>query len=74
MAMPGGSPVEQTGSLTGHILSQGRSEEPTNSRGNTAKVVVVLVIGLSILITVGLIVVLGAGDIFGSLFDGLISG
>ncbi|MEO3928327.1 hypothetical protein ABGB07_31310 [Micromonosporaceae bacterium B7E4] len=64
--------LENSGSLTGHILAQGWTDTPTQ-KTNTGKVVLVLLIGLGILLAVGLMVVLLAGDAFSSLFDGLLS-
>lgn len=64
--------VENSGSLTGHILAQGWTDTPAQ-KSNTAKVVLVLLVGLGILVAVGLLVVLLAGDVFSSLFDGLLS-
>ena len=73
VALPSGNPaVENSGSLTGHILAQGWSDSPTTP-ASTAKVVVVLLVGLGILVAVGLLVVLVAGDAFSSLFDGLLN-
>ena len=71
VALPANS-VENSGSLTGHILAQGWSDTPTPT-ASTAKVVMVLLIGLGILVAVGLLVVLLAGDAFSSLFDGLLN-
>ncbi|BCB80988.1 hypothetical protein GCM10022251_61000 [Phytohabitans flavus] len=68
MAIAGASPLENSGSLTGHILSQGRSDGPT-SAGNTAKVFLVMALVLGILVAVGALVVLVSGDTFSSLFD-----
>lgn len=73
VALPPGHPLENSGSLTGHILAQGWPEAPT-SNTNTAKVVLVMLVGLGVLIAVGLIIVLAAGDAFRSLFGGLLGG
>ncbi|AVT31163.1 hypothetical protein [Plantactinospora sp. BB1] len=64
--------VENSGSLTGHILAQGWTDTPAQ-KTNTTRVVLVLMIGLGILVAVGLLVVLLVGDAFSSLFDGLLS-
>jgi hypothetical protein len=71
MAMAGGSPLESSGSLTGHILSQGRSDEPT-PKANTAKVFLVMTLVLGILVAVGALVVLATGDRFTDLFDSIL--
>jgi hypothetical protein len=59
--------------LTGHILAQGWPDAPTPTDPNTIKVIVVLLAGLGILVAVGLLIVFGAADAFGGLFDGLIN-
>jgi hypothetical protein len=64
--------VENSGSLTGHILAQGWSDAPVPP-ASTTKVVAVLLVGLGILVAVGLLVVFAVGDAFSSLFDGLLS-
>ncbi|GAA3760831.1 hypothetical protein GCM10022225_53020 [Plantactinospora mayteni] len=64
--------LENSGSLTGHILAQGWTDTPTQ-KTNTGKVVLVLLIGLGILVAVGVLVVFLVGDVFSSLFDGLLS-
>jgi len=46
--------METSGSLTGHILSQGRVDEAPAPRSHTARVIVILIVAL------GTIVVLGA--------------
>ena len=63
-----GARLENSGSLTGHILSQGRSDEPTPT-ANTAKVFLVMALVLGILVAVGALVVLATGDTFTNLFD-----
>jgi len=72
MAVGGGGPLENSGSLTGHILSQGRSDEPT-PKANTAKVFLVMALVLGILVAVGALVVLVTGDTFSSLFDSFLN-
>ncbi|MBF9128506.1 hypothetical protein I0C86_05815 [Plantactinospora sp. S1510] len=62
--------MENSGSLTGHILAQGWTDTPSQ-KTNTGRVVIVLLIGLGILVAVGLLVVLLFGDAFSNLFDGL---
>jgi hypothetical protein len=68
-----GDPVENSGSLTGHILAQGWADTPT-PKDSTAKMVVALLVGLGILVAVGLIVVFVAGNslskLFGAAFHG----
>lgn len=66
--------VENSGSLTGHILAQGWTDTPTQQSSNNRKVVLVLLVGLAFLVAVGLLVVLLVGDSFNSLFGGLLGG
>ncbi|MEO3748494.1 hypothetical protein [Plantactinospora sp. B5E13] len=66
--------VENSGSLTGHILAQGWADTPTQQSNNNKKVVLVLLVGLAFLVAVGLLVVLLVGDSFNSLFGGLLGG
>jgi hypothetical protein len=68
----GGHPLENSGSLTGHILSQGQVDRPAPKR-NVAKVAIVLVVILVVLAGVGAAVVFGVGDSFNKLFEGLIN-
>jgi hypothetical protein len=73
IAVRTGNPVDNTGSLTGHILAQGWTDTPTSTAG-TAKMLGVLVAGLAVLVAIGLLVVFTAGDTFSNLFGGLLSG
>ncbi|MFC0526846.1 hypothetical protein [Phytohabitans kaempferiae] len=73
MAVPAGaSPLENSGSLTGHILSQGHSDGPAPT-ANTAKVFLVMALVLGFLVVVGALVVLATGDAFNDLFDGFLN-
>ncbi|MER7419027.1 hypothetical protein ABT346_19960 [Micromonospora peucetia] len=67
------NPVENSGSLTGHILAQGWTETPTEERSSTTKVVVVLAASLGLLVAIGVLVVLLANDTVGGLVDGVLS-
>jgi hypothetical protein len=71
MAVASGSPLESSGSLTGHILSQGRSDGPAPA-ANTAKVFLIMALVLGILVAVGALVVLATGDTFSDLFDSIL--
>lgn len=73
VALPTANPVENSGSLTGHILAQGWTDTPT-TKSNTTRVVAVLVAGLGLLIAIGLLMVFAAGDVIGVLFDGMLKG
>lgn len=70
-SVPAGS-LENSGSLTGHILAQGWSDTPSSNRNNT-KVVLIMLLVLTGMVGLGLAVVLAAGDGFNTLFDGLIN-
>lgn len=76
VALPTGDPVENvenSGSLTGHILAQGWPDTvPTQS--HTTRVVAVLAVGLGLVVVVGLLLVLALGDVFGAFFEGLLKG
>lgn len=65
--------MENSGSLTGHILAQGHQDMPT-PKSSTAKVVVIMVIVLAVLVIAGVAAATFAGDTVTSIFDGIISG
>jgi hypothetical protein len=73
MAVPNGPSVENSGSLTGHILAQGWSDETSTGRSN-AKVMLIMAVVLGVVVVVGVIAALAAGDTFSNLFDGLLNG
>ncbi|ASW53193.1 hypothetical protein CIK06_01870 [Plantactinospora sp. KBS50] len=62
--------VENSGSLTGHILAQGWSDAPAQRDNGTAKVVIVLAVGLGVVVLVGLLVAAVLADAFRSIFGG----
>ncbi|SCL16709.1 hypothetical protein GA0074694_1728 [Micromonospora inyonensis] len=74
VALPSGNPVENTGSLTGHILAQGWTDTPTERSRSTTRVVIVLAASLVLLVAIGLLVVLIANDAMGGLMGNLING
>ncbi|WP_247685259.1 hypothetical protein [Micromonospora sp. C31] len=67
------NPMENSGSLTGHILAQGWTETPTEERSSTTKVVVVLAASLGLLVAISVLVVLLANDTVGGLVGGVLS-
>jgi hypothetical protein len=73
MALPGGDPLENSGSLTGHILAQGRADA-AQPESNTAKVVLVGILLLVTLIVIGLVAAIVAGDTVNNLFGGSTNG
>ncbi|EWM66471.1 serine/arginine repetitive matrix protein 2 [Micromonospora sp. M42] len=62
VSFPQGNPLENSGSLTGHILAQGWSEESPAARGGNTKVIIVLAVALTMLIAISLLVVFLAND------------
>ncbi|SCG62753.1 hypothetical protein [Micromonospora coxensis] len=68
VSFPANNPLENSGSLTGHILAQGWSETPATEKSRTARVVVVLAASLGLLVAISVLVVLLAGDAM----DGLV--
>jgi hypothetical protein len=60
--------LENSGSLTGHILAQGWAASPAEERSRTARVVIVLGAALGLLVGISVLVVLLAGDAM----DGLV--
>ncbi|WP_305073312.1 hypothetical protein [Micromonospora okii] len=71
VALPAGNPLDNSGSLTGHILAQGWADSPTH-RSSTTKVVIVLAASLGLLVAISVLVVLLAGDTVDGLVGGLI--
>ena len=60
--------MENSGSLTGHILAQGQAET-TQARRSYAKVGLVLAVGLGVLIGIGVLVVLFVSNSITGLLD-----
>jgi hypothetical protein len=54
------SPMEQSGSLTGHILSHGIDMPSRKADNSTTRVVVIMTIVLAILVIAGLVVAIFA--------------
>lgn len=61
--------MEHSGSLTGHLLSQGTDAPPPKSR--TTRVIVIMVVVLSLLVIVGLIIAIFARNALINLLGGL---
>jgi hypothetical protein len=74
MAVPTISPLENSGSLTGHILAQGWSDAPASNRRGNTKVVLIMLVVLVAMVALGLVVALAASESITSLFDGLLQG
>ncbi|MFE0588708.1 hypothetical protein [Micromonospora echinospora] len=73
VALPTGNPVENTGSLTGHILAQGWADTPTE-RSRNVRVIIVLVASLGLLVAISVVVALIANDALGGLMENLLNG
>jgi hypothetical protein len=56
------SSVENSGSLTGHILAQGWAEDAPSTRSSNTRVLIVLGAALGVLIAISLVVVFLAND------------
>ncbi|GAA0921803.1 hypothetical protein [Virgisporangium aurantiacum] len=63
------NPVESSGSLTGHILGQGRADTPT-PKSRTAKVVIILAVVLVVMVLLGLL----AATLFNDMISDLLGG
>ncbi|KOX15162.1 hypothetical protein ADK66_02615 [Micromonospora sp. NRRL B-16802] len=73
IALPANAAVENSGSLTGHILAQGWADTPAEPSRNT-RVVIVLIAALGLLVAISVLVVLLAGDAMDSLVGSVLSG
>ncbi|MGK5676171.1 hypothetical protein ACSNOB_25410 [Micromonospora sp. URMC 106] len=73
VSFPTNNPLENSGSLTGHILAQGWAETPTEERSSTTKVVIVLAASLGLLVAISVLVVLLATDTIGGLVGGVLT-
>ncbi len=58
------NPVENSGSLTGHILAQGWRDEIVDRRRSNLKVAVAMLVVLGLLVTVSVVFLLTAGTSF----------
>ncbi|WP_083915956.1 hypothetical protein [Micromonospora lupini] len=65
--------MENSGSLTGHILAQGWSDTPTERSRNT-RVVIVLIAALGLLVAISVLVVLLASDAMDGLVGSVLNG
>ena len=65
------NPVDNSGSLTGHILAQGWHDEIVDRRRSNLKVAIAMLVVLGLLVTVSLVFLLTAGDAFGNMLKGL---
>ena len=65
--------VENSGSLTGHILAQGWADTPAE-RSSNARVMIVLAAALGLLVAISVMVVLLAGDALDGLVGSVLNG
>jgi hypothetical protein len=65
------NPVENSGSLTGHILAQGWRDGPENQRRSNVKVVVAMLVVLLVLVGVSLLFLFTVGDAFSDMIGGV---
>ncbi|MEU8084631.1 hypothetical protein AB0B57_13535 [Micromonospora sp. NPDC049101] len=72
IAMPANA-VENSGSLTGHILAQGWADTPAERSRNT-RVMIVLAAALGLLVAISVMVVLLAGDALDGLVGSVLKG
>ena len=71
VALPESDPLENSGSLTGHILAHGRADRP-EPRSSTTKVLAIGLVLLFLLVAVGLLAATAAGDAVSGLFGGFV--
>jgi hypothetical protein len=65
------NPVDNSGSLTGHILAQGWRDEVVDRRRNNLKVAIAMLVVLGLLVTVSLVFLFTAGDAFTNMVRGV---
>jgi len=65
------NPVENSGSLTGHILAQGWRDGPDNQRRSNVKVAVAMLIVLLVLVGVSVLFLFTVGDAFSDMIGGV---
>lgn len=65
------NPVENSGSLTGHILAQGWRDESSDRRRSNVKVAIAMLVVLGLLVTVSLVFLFTAGDAFTNMIKGV---
>ncbi|RLP91499.1 hypothetical protein EAD89_11645 [Micromonospora sp. BL4] len=66
--------MENSGSLTGHILAQGWADTPAERSSSTTRVVIVLAAALGLLVGISVLVVLLANDALDGLVGNVLNG
>ncbi|MET8834890.1 hypothetical protein ABZV78_13380, partial [Micromonospora sp. NPDC004540] len=74
VSFPQGNPLENSGSLTGHILAQGWAEDAPATRSSNTKVVIVLAAALALLVAISLLVVFLANDALSGITGAALTG
>jgi hypothetical protein len=67
---PQPSPLESSGSLTGHILSRGHADTPT-PKSRTARVIIIMVVVLAVVVGLGFLAATVFNDFLSDLLGGL---
>ena len=67
------NPVENSGSLTGHILAQGWRDEIVDRRRSNIKVAIAMLVVLGLLVTVSVVFLFTAGSAFTDMISGMFS-
>ena len=67
------NPLENSGSLTGHILAQGWRDEIVDRRRSNLKVAIAMMVVLGLLVTVSVVFMLTAGNAFTDMISKLFS-
>ncbi|MCI4063734.1 hypothetical protein MRQ36_14525 [Micromonospora sp. R77] len=73
VSLPQANQLENSGSLTGHILAQGWAEDAPAARSRNTRVVIVLAAALGLLVAVSVLVVLLADDAVSGLTGNLLT-
>ncbi|OJF15301.1 hypothetical protein BG844_05250 [Couchioplanes caeruleus subsp. caeruleus] len=66
--------MENSGSLTGHILAQGWRDAPETQRNSNVKVIVAMLLVLAFLVGVSLLFLFTVGDAFSDMIGGVFQG
>jgi hypothetical protein len=74
MTMPVSQPLENSGSLTGHILAQGWHDTTETRKNGNAKVVVIMLLVILGLIGLSVLFLVTVGDAVSDLFRGVFGG
>lgn len=64
--------LENSGSLTGHILAQGQKDTPP-PKSRTANVVLIILLIMAVLVVAGVAAAAFAGDTVSTMFDNLVN-